>query len=304
VTLRCSCGCLRRGTRCREHSCRDPSRTCSANSDRRPTHQRHESISSPRWLAGVKRQADRLAIKFHHSRRAAGGVGERRLLQSLLAGPGSAAADREIAHTFRQKADIHVVVCLSRPRPLEVSVAVDEAHPSWGESARRKSAMIDFLVIHWGYVEEAIIRKIEGELKTRDDVALGRGNKAIFRVSIGPDLERYVTQRPDTEYLGIEDLVESECTAEQVVYLRRPSAIRRSASGEELAMIGKLLRHTQAQTTARYAHLADDPVKQAVTKISDRLTLPLLGPVDELSAKKANQSSISIDNEADDAAAA
>lgn len=34
-------------------------------------------------------------------------------------------------------------------------------------------------------------------------------------------------------------------------------------------MIGKLLGHTQVQTTARYAHLASDPIKQAATKISD-----------------------------------
>ena len=74
--------------------------------------------------------------------------------------------------------------------------------------------------------------------------------------------------------------------------------------GEGLAMIGKLLGHTQVQTTARYAHLAADPVKQVATKISDRQALASLGPADELSAKKAKQSSISIDNEADEAAAA
>ena len=49
--------------------------------------------------------------------------------------------------------------------------------------------------------------------------------------------------------------------------------------GEGLAMIGKLLGHTQVQTTARYAHLAADPVKQAATKISDRLALALLGQI-------------------------
>ena len=73
--------------------------------------------------------------------------------------------------------------------------------------------------------------------------------------------------------------------------------------GEGLAMIGKLLGHTQVQTTARYAHLASDPVKQAATKISDRLASALLGAA-EPSAKIAKQSIISIDNEADDAAAA
>jgi len=33
-------------------------------------------------------------------------------------------------------------------------------------------------------------------------------------------------------------------------------------------MIGKLLGHTQVQTTARYAHLALDPVRSAAEKVS------------------------------------
>ena len=33
-------------------------------------------------------------------------------------------------------------------------------------------------------------------------------------------------------------------------------------------MIGKLLGHTQVQTTARYAHLADDPLKAAANRIA------------------------------------
>ena len=74
--------------------------------------------------------------------------------------------------------------------------------------------------------------------------------------------------------------------------------------GEGLAMIGKLLGHTQVQTTARYAHLASDPVKQAATKISDRLASALLGLVDRPSAKKASQSSKPIDDDTDDVAAA
>ena len=36
--------------------------------------------------------------------------------------------------------------------------------------------------------------------------------------------------------------------------------------GEGLPMIGKLLGHTQVQTTARYAHLASDPVNSPLTK--------------------------------------
>ncbi|MFZ2871451.1 tyrosine-type recombinase/integrase [Zavarzinia sp.] len=45
--------------------------------------------------------------------------------------------------------------------------------------------------------------------------------------------------------------------------------------GESLPMIGKLLGHTQVQTTARYAHLANDPIKAAATRISERLAAAL-----------------------------
>ena len=41
--------------------------------------------------------------------------------------------------------------------------------------------------------------------------------------------------------------------------------------GEGLPMIGKLLGHSQVQTTARYAHLADDPVKAAADRIATRI---------------------------------
>ena len=42
--------------------------------------------------------------------------------------------------------------------------------------------------------------------------------------------------------------------------------------GEGLQMIGKLLGHSQVQTTARYAHLADDPVKEAADRIAGRIS--------------------------------
>lgn len=45
--------------------------------------------------------------------------------------------------------------------------------------------------------------------------------------------------------------------------LRHTFAANAAASGLSLPMIGKLLGHTQAQTTARYAHLAADPVRKA-----------------------------------------
>ena len=41
--------------------------------------------------------------------------------------------------------------------------------------------------------------------------------------------------------------------------------------GEGLPVIGKLLGHSQVQTTARYAHLADAPVKAAAERIAGRI---------------------------------
>jgi integrase len=47
------------------------------------------------------------------------------------------------------------------------------------------------------------------------------------------------------------------------------------ASGQGLPMIGKLLGHTQVQTTARYAHLASDPVKTAADQVSANIAAAL-----------------------------
>jgi integrase len=59
--------------------------------------------------------------------------------------------------------------------------------------------------------------------------------------------------------------------------LRHTFASIAVASGQGLPMIGKLLGHTQVQTTARYAHLAADPVKSAADLVSDRLQAGLDG---------------------------
>jgi len=42
-----------------------------------------------------------------------------------------------------------------------------------------------------------------------------------------------------------------------------------------LPIIGKLLGHTQAQTTARYAHLDNDPLKRASERIAGTIAAAL-----------------------------
>jgi integrase len=53
--------------------------------------------------------------------------------------------------------------------------------------------------------------------------------------------------------------------------LRHTFASTAIAQGQGLSMIGRLLGHTQLQTTARYAHLAADPVVAAADQVSTHL---------------------------------
>ena len=54
------------------------------------------------------------------------------------------------------------------------------------------------------------------------------------------------------------------------------------AGGLSLPMIGALLGHTQPATTARYAHLAADPLKQAADMIGGRIAAALRGESGEV----------------------
>ena len=53
--------------------------------------------------------------------------------------------------------------------------------------------------------------------------------------------------------------------------LRHSFASRALALGESLSMIGKLLGHGKVQTTARYAHLAQDSVKVSAARVAESL---------------------------------
>ncbi len=53
--------------------------------------------------------------------------------------------------------------------------------------------------------------------------------------------------------------------------LRQSLAAVGAGLGLSLPMIGKLLGHTQPRTTARYAHLAADPMHEAANRIEEQL---------------------------------
>ena len=57
---------------------------------------------------------------------------------------------------------------------------------------------------------------------------------------------------------------------------RHSYASRALALGESLPMIGRLLGHTQVETTARYAHLAEDSVRDSAVRVADSIAGDLL----------------------------
>lgn len=59
--------------------------------------------------------------------------------------------------------------------------------------------------------------------------------------------------------------------------LRHSNASVAASGGVPLAIIGKLLGHAQPRTTARYAHLADDPLRQAANKIGNEIAAAMSG---------------------------
>ena len=70
--------------------------------------------------------------------------------------------------------------------------------------------------------------------------------------------------------------------------LRHSFASRALALGESLTMIGKLLGHTQVQTTARYAHLARDSIQTAAARITESIGGNLLGEREDDIAQPAH----------------
>lgn len=127
---------------------------------------------------------------------------------------------------------------------------VDEA----GQCLRLPDSKSGAKVVHLNAPALEILSRIE----TKDGnpyVITGRGNGPIRNL-----------QRPWVfirKAAGIEDA--------RIHDLRHSFASVGVAGGLSLPIVGKLLGHSQPVTTARYAHLADDPLKQAVDIIGRRI---------------------------------
>lgn len=81
--------------------------------------------------------------------------------------------------------------------------------------------------------------------------------------------------------IGKADLKPDEEGNKARVYdLRHSFATAGVGAGLSLPLIGKLLGHTQNRTMQRYAHVDDDPLREAVGKIADHIASAGKGGVD------------------------
>ena len=110
-------------------------------------------------------------------------------------------------------------------------------------------------IVHLGDPAIAVLRGIQRrEDNTWVIPGLKRGTHLAFLH--GP--WRLILERAGIRNLRIHDLRHSFASGGLLV-------------GEGLPMIGKLLGHNKVQTTARYAHLANDPVKSAANRIASKI---------------------------------
>ena len=86
-------------------------------------------------------------------------------------------------------------------------------------------------------------------------------------------------EKPLTEISRVWYAVRAAATLDDVRLhdLRHSFASVSASSGGSLLLIGKLLGHKDTATTSRYAHLLDDPVREAADTASNMLTEWLAG---------------------------
>lgn len=121
-----------------------------------------------------------------------------------------------------------------------------------GKALRLPDSKTGAKVVHLGQPAIDVLEKIERVEKNPWVIV---GTKPGARLSDLQPFWQRVRARAGLKDVRIHDL-------------RHTFASTAVAAGQGLPMIGKLLGHTQVQTTARYAHLAADPVKEAANQVS------------------------------------
>ena len=102
-------------------------------------------------------------------------------------------------------------------------------------------------------------------LRVLDGIPRARGNPWVIRG------RRPGTHLTDLAYHWTRIAARAGLEGVRIHDLRHSYASRALALGETLPMIGRLLGHSQMETTARYAHLARDTIRDSAARIADSI---------------------------------
>ena len=164
-----------------------------------------------------------------------------------------------------------------------------------GEVSPHAAAAIRLLMLTGCRRNEIVALRWDEVNLERKELRLRQTKTGPRTVPLSPAAVRVLTQRPRTpgnpwvipggkkgEYFKcIQDpwcRVRERANLEDVRLhdLRHSFASRALVLGESLPMIGKLLGHARVQTTARYAHVGDDYVKEAAARIAASIAQDIL----------------------------
>ena len=148
--------------------------------------------------------------------------------------------------------------------------------PPWRGDARHLGAvrcparLLDQAVIHTKQRKEHRLPLSAPALQLIADIRTRRGD-------INPDDYVFPGQRPGQPLRQLRTCWDAVCkhaglTDVRIYDLRHTFAATGAGGGLSLPLIGRLLGHTQHRTTQRYAHLADDPLREAADKIASAIT--------------------------------
>jgi len=182
---------------------------------------------------------------------------------------------------------------LTAPELRRLSLALDQAEREGAASAPAVSAfrlliftgcrLREIQTLKWDYVQGDHLalpdsktgakRVILGQAAIDELARIPRvkGNPYVI-TGKRPDAPIGDLQHPWRRIRAMADLADL-----RIHDLRHSFASSAVGLGETLPMIGKLLGHTQVQTTARYAHLAVDPVRSAADRISAEIVRAMGG---------------------------
>ena len=148
--------------------------------------------------------------------------------------------------------------------------------------------------LKWEYVREGFLALPDSKTGAKRIVLGKEAVDVLQRIERVPDNPYVITGKVEGQHWNdlqrpwrsIRD--KAKLTGLRIHDLRHSFASVAASQGESLAIIGKLLGHSQVQTTARYAHLSPNPVSATADRISSVIAVAMGSEAPRLKAANSN----------------